>query len=279
MKHDSFTAALKRDARLDSDYPFSIISSPCLIQLAREHGLELFEAQSICLDKHILPERYLRNFSSISFSEQKKLADSQVLLVGLGGLGGYILEILGRAGVGGFVLADGDCFEDSNLNRQILATVDTIEKPKVIAAKVRLESVNPFCRIQTARAFLKAEDLPGLVKDVHLVVDALGGVEFRLVLLRETSRCKIPLVTGFVAGNTGLASTVYPGGKSPAMFWQGKNSDGAETVLGNTAPMVSLIASVQSQEAIRILSGKESGLSDRVFMADFETMSFELLKL
>ena len=238
-----------------------------------------FQAQLSALQNKILPERYLRNFNALTLNDQIRLAGSRILLVGLGGLGGYILEILARSGVGTFVLADGDCFEESNLNRQILGTVDTLGKSKVKAAKVRLKKINPFCRCQIHPYFLSRKDLPGLMKNIDLVVDALGGVEFRPVLLEESSRAGIPLITGFLAGTTGLVSTVYPGGKSPGVFWRGENKDGAENILGNMAQTVSLIASVQAAETIKLLTGKDSGLAGRVFLVDFETLTFDLLEL
>jgi len=277
--HSFFVIELKKNSRICKPYPFPCISGSTLIRLANSHNITLFQAQLLALQNKILPKRYLRNFNSMSLDDQTRLAESTVLLVGLGGLGGYILEILGRSGVGTFILADGDRFEESNLNRQILGTVDTLEKSKVKSAEIRLKKINPFCRCKILFNFLAREDLPGLVQNVDLVVDALGGIEFRPDLVEESSRAGVPLVTGFLAGTTGLASVVYPGGKSPCVFWQGKNRDGAENILGNMAPTVSLIASVQSAEVIRLLTGKESSLAGRVFLADFETLTFDLLEL
>ncbi len=279
MKHLLFIAELKKNSLPHNNYPFSCISSSSLIHLAEAHGIDFFQAQSLALENNILPERYLRNFNTLNIDHQTRLACSCVLLVGLGGLGGYILEILGRTGVGTFILADGDFFEESNLNRQILGTVDTLEKSKVITARARLEVINPFCRCRVISGFMTREALPELMQSSDLVVDALGGIEFRQTLLEEASRAGLPLVTGFVAGTTGLASAVYPQGKSPGLFWQGKNSEGAEIILGNTASTVSLIASVQAAEVIKILSGKKSGLADKVFLADLETLTFDLLEL
>jgi molybdopterin-synthase adenylyltransferase len=279
LKHLLFILELEKIARSCQKYPFPCVSSSSLMQLAASHDMSFPQAQSLALENKILPERYLRNFSSIDLADQKKLTDSRVLLVGLGGLGGYILEILGRSGTGSFILADGDIFEESNLNRQLLGTVDTIGKSKVEVARTRLEQINPFCQCQTIPRFLARGDLPGLMKNADLVVDALGGVEFRQILLEETAGSGLPLVTGFVAGKTGLASTVYPGGKNPSAFWKGRSEDAAENRLGNLASIVSLIASIQSAEVINILTGKKSNLADKVFLADFETLTFDLLEL
>lgn len=247
--------------------------------LSAEHGLAPHQGQLAALESGILPERYLRNFPTIDLAGHLRLARARVLLVGLGGLGGYILEILARSGTGNFVLADGDVFEESNLNRQILGTVDNLEKPKVKAAQARLEIINPFCRCTAMTGFLDKHSLTDFLREADLVIDALGGIEFRPALLEATSRAGLPLVTGFVAGTTGLASVIYPGSKDPGAFWQGSSKDGAEEVLGNMAAIVSLIASVQAGEAIKILVDKESGLMNRMFLADLGSLTFDLLKL
>ncbi len=279
MQHSSFLSGLKQNSLQLQHYPFQSISCTHLMELARDHGVTAYQAQILALENKVLPQRYLRNFSSLSLRDQLSLARSHILIVGMGGLGGYILELLARSGVGSFILADGDRFEESNFNRQLLGTVDTIEALKVNTAETRLEQINPLCRCRSVSRFLGRDDLPELLKSADLAVDALGGIEFRPVLMQEASRAGLPLVTGFVAGTTGLASTVYPGGKNPSLFWQGNGHEGAENTLGNMAPIVSLIASVQADEVIRILTGKKSGLADKVFLADLQTLTFDLLEL
>ncbi|MFP4236222.1 MAG: HesA/MoeB/ThiF family protein [Desulfonatronovibrio sp.] len=279
MEYLSFINELKKKSRPHKKHPFSLISSSRLLGLASLHNITSFQAQSLALRNNVLPERYLRNFTSLDIHDQTGLAESSILLVGLGGLGGYVLEILARSGVGTFILADGDRFEESNLNRQILGTVDTLEKFKVQAAYDRLQSINPFCRARIIPDFLARKDLPELMLEVDLVVDALGGIEFRPVLLEETARAGLPLVTGFVAGKTGLVSVICPGDQDPCVFWEGKNEEGAENRLGNMASVVSLIASVQGAEVINLLTGKQSRLQGKVLLADFETLTFELLGL
>lgn len=279
MDHTLFVSELKKSAHSGDPYPAAWIGTDTLIRLASGHGLSPLKAQRIAIENRILPERYLRNYPSIGFEEHLRLTDARVLIVGLGGLGGTILEILGRTGAGFFILADGDCFEESNLNRQLLSTSATIGQPKAHAARQRLAAVNPFCEAEVVADFLGKKDLPGLFERVDLVVDALGGIEFRPVLMAETANAGLPLVTGFIAGTTGLAGTVYPGGKNPSAFWQGEHGQGAECVLGNVATIVSLIATIQAGEVIRILTGKKSGLAEKVFLADLDSMTFDLFEL
>ena len=86
-----------------------------------------------------LRERHSRNIPSLSIEEMEKLAESRVLVVGCGGLGGNIIEHLTRAGVGSLTVVDGDVFEESNLNRQLLSTSENLGQKKAAAAAERVK--------------------------------------------------------------------------------------------------------------------------------------------
>ncbi len=274
-----FVQGLSQHCRTLDNYPFACILDVALLELASEYNLEPRQAQIKALENNVWPERYIRNYKTISLDMQLELARSRVLVVGAGGLGGYVIELLVRSGVGQLTVADGDVFEESNLNRQILGNRHLIGKHKVEAASKRAADINPFARVETCRAYLQADDLPGLLPESDLVLDCLGGVEFRQELLQAARKHGLPLVTGFVAGNTGLASTVFPGDKSPAAFWQAGPDQGAEITLGNVAPTVSMIATLQAREAIHILARQDVCLRNKVFLADMQACSFQSLEL
>ena len=120
-----------------------------------------------------VPERYRRNMEALSPQDQQRLASSCVALVGLGGLGGYVLELLARAGVGHIRCADGDHFEESNLNRQLLATDETLGQAKSQAARDRAKRINPAVRVETLDRFLTtASEMDAFLLGAHCVVDA-----------------------------------------------------------------------------------------------------------
>jgi len=261
------------------NYPFACILDAPLLDLASKYAIEPWQAQVKALENRVCPERYIRNYKTITMEMQLDLARSRVLVVGAGGLGGYVIELLVRSGAGRLTVADGDVFEPSNLNRQLLGNTHLVGKPKVKAAHNRAMDVNPFARVETCSTYLQPEDLPGLLPESDLVLDCLGGVEFRQELLQAAREHGRPLVTGFVAGNTGLASTVFPGDQSPAAFWQVGPGQGAEITLGNVAYTVSMIATLQAREAIHILTRQAPCLRNRVFLADMQTCSFQSLEL
>ncbi|WP_419788137.1 HesA/MoeB/ThiF family protein [Pseudodesulfovibrio sp.] len=229
------------------------------------------------MDNGIIPERYLRNRRAISISEQIKLLQSRVGMVGLGGLGGSLLDQLLRLGIGTLRAADGDTFESSNLNRQALATVETLGVSKAEAAKLRAQEINPSVAMETIPTFLTASSLPSFMKGCTLAVDALGGLVFRPQVTQAAANEGIPLVTGALAGWVGYVGVVQPGGVSPSEV-MGTN-ESADKNLGCPAPAVNFVASLMAAEIVRILSEKSSPLEGKMLIIDMKTLTFEQVSL
>ena len=133
----------------------------------------------------------------------ERLARSTVLILGLGGVGGFVLEGLARAGVGRFVLADCDVFTESNLNRQILATRETVGQKKTEVARLRVASINPEAEVVTFDAFLDAANIPEVVSlgEISFAVDAVDNVTAKIAAVCEAKRRGIPVITCMGTGN------------------------------------------------------------------------------
>ncbi len=115
----------------------------------------------------------------------RKLKDSTVVLAGAGAVGGYVLEGLVRAGVGHIRVVDGDVFSASNMNRQILATVDTIGRNKADVAVERARSINPDIDIEAINILVSEETIPTILKDVpDVLADAIDTIGHKVALLR-----------------------------------------------------------------------------------------------
>jgi tRNA A37 threonylcarbamoyladenosine dehydratase len=115
----------------------------------------------------------------------RKLKDSTVVLAGAGAVGGYVLEGLVRAGVGHIRVVDGDVFSASNMNRQILATVDTIGRNKADVAVERARSINPDIDIEAVNILVSEETIPSILKDVpDVLADAIDTIGHKVALLR-----------------------------------------------------------------------------------------------
>lgn len=132
----------------------------------------------------------------------KILARSRVAVFGLGGVGGYVVEALARSGVGALDLIDNDRISPSNLNRQLLATAESLGQWKTDAAAARVRSIHPDCRVTAHRCFYLPETAP--LFDFHqydYVVDAIDTVTGKLTLVEEAQRCGTPIISSMGTGN------------------------------------------------------------------------------
>ncbi len=121
-----------------------------------------------------------------------RLKDTFAVVCGVGAVGGYALEGLVRAGIGHIRVVDADVFSDSNLNRQILATVDTIGRKKAEVAAERARSINPDIVVETMCEFVSADSVDRILSgDPDFVVDAIDTVEHKCALLRAVSERKL----------------------------------------------------------------------------------------
>jgi len=230
------------------------------------------------LDQGVVPARYYRNFSAISLEGQKRLLASTVVQVGLGGLGGHLLDIMARSGVGRIRAFDGDGFEASNLNRQLLSTQPRLGSTKAQAALDHARSVNASVEVEAAARYADAKDLAAALKGADLLVDALGELSAREMLAKAHTDAGVPLVTAGIAGWTAWVSTVFPGEPGPAelMLAMGGGAD-AQDSLGCPAPAVTALAGIQAAEILRLLAGAQPALRGRMLILDLESMTFETM--
>ena len=159
----------------------------------------------------MIEERYIRNLGALTEQECAMLRTKAVFVAGCGGLGGYLIEMLLRLGVGIIRAADGDVFEASNLNRQLLSSVQSLGEPKVEAAARRAAAVNPNVRFEAVPEFVTVENAAELVRDCDAVLDALDNIPSRRILARACAEARIPLIHGAIRGWCAQAAVVMPG--------------------------------------------------------------------
>jgi molybdopterin/thiamine biosynthesis adenylyltransferase len=167
---------------------------------AREYGMTCREVELAALAAGIVPERYLRNRETISLTDQMNLLRGHAAVIGCGGLGGYVIEELARLGVGTMTLIDPDSFEEHNLNRQILCTMDTLGLPKVEAARDRVGRINPAVEVKAVKDAFSREKGPDMLDGVQVVLDGLDSIPARLELGDVCASLHTPLVHGSVGG-------------------------------------------------------------------------------
>ncbi|MFO7750672.1 MAG: HesA/MoeB/ThiF family protein [Desulfobacteraceae bacterium] len=229
-----------------------------------------------------MDQRYARNFSTISLDEQAQLGSAGVCVTGLGGLGGCVAEMLARTGVGNLVLVDGDRFESSNLNRQLLCTENLVGTPKADAAENRVKAVNGSVKVRKVSLFLKEENAGNILSGCDLVVDCLDSIEDRFLLQEAAQALEIPLVSGAIAGTFGQATVIFPEDRGFELIYGKKREtrgQGAEKTLGNIASTVFFMASIQVSEVVKVLLNRDGVLKNRLLIADLESCSFEIVDL
>jgi len=150
----------------------------------------------------ILEEIYSRNELIWGKEAQKHLFGKHVIVFGLGGVGSYAAEALARSGIGKFTLIDFDCVTPSNINRQLLATIPDIGKPKTELMKARLESINPHIQTNIIQDFY-TETLNTIFEGekVDFVVDAIDTLKYKIDLICSCKARNIPVITSMGAGN------------------------------------------------------------------------------
>ena len=235
-------------------------------------------------------ERYSRHLIIPEFNieGQRKLKAAKVLVVGTGGLGAPLLQYLAAAGVGTIGILDFDIVDDSNLQRQVLFSTDDVGKPKVEAAKARLEKLNPFVTYKTYNEQLTSENALEIIKDYDVVADGtdnfptrylvndacvlLGKVNVYASIFRFEGQASVFNYTD-KEGNTGpnyrdLFPTPPPPGLVPSCAEGG--------VIG---VLPGILGSLQANEVIKVITGVGDTLSGRLFLFDASTFETRTLKV
>lgn len=223
--------------------------------------------------------RYARNFSTISKEEHEILRKSKVCVIGCGGLGGHIIEMLGRIGIGTITAVDGDVFEESNLNRQILSDENTIGFSKAKVAKKRMAIVNPDINIVPMVTFIDESNAEEILSGHNVVIDALDNIPSRLILQDACEKLQLPLVHGAIAGWYGQISTIFPGDFTLNRIYQENMTKGVEKELGNPSFTPTLISSIQVSEVIKLLINRGTLLRNKLLFVNMLEHQYDVIGL
>ena len=222
-----------------------------------------------------MQERYIRNLGPLTEEECLLLRQRRVFLAGCGGLGGYLLEHLLRAGVGAITVCDGDTIVPSNLNRQLLADMESLGRSKTEAACARAALVNPEAAVEARPVFLTADNALGLIAGHDLALDALDSPAARRILASACRQAGIPLVHGAIRGWYAQAAVILP---DSGMMEQLYPADApAAPDQGSLSPTVGLCAAIQAGEAVKRLCGGPSPLAGRLLWVDLVEQEYQVV--
>ena len=222
-----------------------------------------------------MEERFVRNLGALSEGECAALRGKKVLIAGCGGLGGYLAEYLLRLGVGGIAVADGERFERTNLNRQLLCTEETLGRFKAAAAAGRAAEIAPDTAFFGHVCRLDEKNLPGLLRGCDAALDALDSAEDRRLLKAACDAQGVPYVFGAVGGWVAQAALSLPGDALPELLYGADYAAEDKSVLAFTP---ALAAAMQTALCVRFLCGRpvEPG---RLYSFDLSTMDLQSVRL
>ena len=197
--------------------------------------------------------RYSRNIPALSEAECAALQGKQVAVIGCGGLGGYLIEYLSRIGVGSIRCVDGDVFEESNLNRQLLSSPALLGTSKAQAAADRISEINPHVKAQALPVFLDDSNARELIAGCDAVLDALDSIDARRVLAKACEEENIPYIYGAIAGWVAQAAICMPGDQLIEKLYPEGSVIKDKSVLCFTP---ALCASMQAALCVKLLTCK-----------------------
>ena len=221
--------------------------------------------------------RYEKNLGTLTAVEQELLSGRRICVVGCGALGGYCLEQLARLGVGNLTAIDGDTFEPTNLNRQLLALEKNIGQSKAEAAAERLQKVNSQIKVNTISAWLTADNAAELLRGHDIIIDASGDISTRRVMISACADLGIPLVIGTISGWNAQVMMLEPGSRAYDSICPPDTEPPEPN--GNPVFTAAICASIQVAEAVKILCGRGDVLKNCVLCADFLWHEYQVIRL
>ncbi len=229
-------------------------------------------------------QRYSRQvmLEEIGFEGMEKLRAAKVCVVGAGGIGNPVVTQLVAMGVGKLRIVDRDVIEITNLHRQHLYTEDDVGRVKVEAAADRLRKINPGVEIEPMPASVTRYTAESIVKGFDLVIDALDSVDARYALNDACIKHNIPLIYAGAIGMLGSVTTIIPN-KTACLrcLFPALNEDEmpACSTEGVHPSILYLVGGIQVSEAVKIITGQQPTLENKLMYIDLNELSFEKVQI
>lgn len=236
-------------------------------------------------DSNIYWEMITRQKELLNKKDQLKIKNSKITVIGCGGIGGAVIEMLSRMGAENLLILDKDSFDVSNLNRQLMSSLDNIGKSKAHSTKEKVLSINPLMEVDAYNGELNQENVTEIITGSGVVIDALDSLISRIISCRTSYKLKIPFIHGAVHGTMGQITTFtrntpqyeeifdlpsFNEDLTPELISQIRKLNlNPPPVIG---PVPNIVGCLQSFEAVKILTGKGDPLLSP------EVLMFDLLK-
>ena len=226
-------------------------------------------------------ERYSRQIvlKKVGILGQKKIYNSKVLVVGCGGLGTPVIDLLSRAGVGEIGMMDHDKVSMSNLHRQVIFTSDDVGKYKVSILKKKISKINKNVKVKIYRDKAEDKNLGKILKLYDIIVDGTDNFKAKFLLNKFSLKYKKKLIIGAISKFEGHIFTFdFSLKKSPCLkcFYQGEPAEGVldcetDGILGSTAVIT---GSLQANEVLKAILNVGKNLNSHILIIDLLNLKF-----
>ena len=229
--------------------------------------------------------RYISHHNLEGFGQdgQKKLSNSSILIIGVGGLGSAASLYLTVSGIRELTLVDFDSVDESNLSRQILFQQEDIGMNKAIVAKRKLEAFNQDILINAIEKRLNEDELREFINDSNLVIDATDNLESRLMINQITYEQRKPLCIGAAIRYEGHLITILNKDKNESclscLYTVGDESLLDCEGIGVLSPVVGIMGSMMAMEAIKTISGLNKGQKSTMSVFDLKNNIYNKINL
>ena len=224
--------------------------------------------------------RYSRQLQIPELGEegQRKLKESHVVIVGVGGLGCPSSIYLTCVGIGHITIIDFDVVELSDLNRQILYGEEDIGEKKVIVAQRKLSKLNPTVEIKPVFGKVTDKNAADFIRDAQVVIDGVDNFATRFVLNSACVETRIPYIYGGVSGLNGMATTIIPG-ETPCLACIYRRRPEREDIIPVLGVIPAIIANFQVLETIKLITGMGTLLAGKLLLFQGENTLLSLHNL
>lgn len=218
----------------------------------------------------------------INKNQQLKLKNSQITVIGCGGIGGATLEMLSRMGAEKLRIVDKDVFETSNLNRQLMSSIESIGRSKTEVTEEKLLSINPSLEIEAFNEELNETNVYKILDGSEIVIDALDNLLTRIIVSRCAKELDIPFIHGAIHGTMGQVTVITRNTPSYEELFKlpSQGKDLSEEIVSRImklnkevppviGPVPNIVGCLQAFEALKIITEKGNPMmAPRVLMFD-----------
>lgn len=213
-----------------------------------------------------IPKQFIENFGIMTEKTYNKIINCKIILIGLGGLGGYIANHLVRLGVNNLKLVDYDRYTLSNLNRQLFSSMETVGRYKAEIIKGHLHKINPQCMVEVALSDIKDIQIADM-KNFDYIIDAVDNPSTKIYIASLGKKLNIPVLHGACAGWYGQVGWILPNCSLIEDLY-GDAKKGIEEQLKNPSFTPAVVASIMASEFVKFIQDINKATVNRILMID-----------